>query len=514
MERMKTSAAIQKMHSDPDAKTGGVPKAPNSAVVSWAIVLGVLLLAASYWPVWLTLHRRWQQWSEFYSHGYPLLALAMYCLIDSRQHLLARSARPALLYAAGIAALFFEAIWLGAWLAQVEIVQQLLLLPLIFICAYLMLGWRASLLLGLPLALLLLGIPVWDYLIPLLQFMAMTATRLVFHLLSIPNRIDNNIIYLPGGIVEIAGGCSGLSFLLVSLALGLLYCRQNRLAVGSALAVIAVVALSGLSSNWLRVTSLALIGNYTAMRHPLMTNHFYYGWLIFFCCFLLTLLLLQRLPLKVMGDLDETPAAPVSLRRIVCVVGLGMLAPVSAAIIALYSSPPIQPRQQELVAMLAAQRWALSDESAQWHHGFTGFDRELHLRSADWPGVTLEIVRYAEQAAGKKLINSTNAVLADKRWSIEAQTVQRGDQAIEMILRGRDRERLLVWYWYEVGDRLALRSIEAKREQIVAALHGRRDGAWLALSLQCDTDCARERAVISHARPGADTLYRQLFQDR
>ena len=69
---------------------------------------------------------------------------------------------------------------------------------------------------------LIFAIPVWDNLNPVLLAVS---DKMVFYLirsLGISINIDSNIINLPYGKLEIADGCSGISYFLVTMVLGFL----------------------------------------------------------------------------------------------------------------------------------------------------------------------------------------------------------------------------------------------------------------------------------------------------
>ena len=82
---------------------------------------------------------------------------------------------------------------------------------------------------------------------------------------------------------------------------------------------------------------------------------------------------------------------------------------------------------------------------------------------------------------------------------------------MELVLRGSGDRRRLVWYWYDVGGRTALKPLAAKGWLLWARLHGREDSAQLALSLPCQADCAQEREVLATLVTPARDLYQALY---
>lgn len=130
-------------------------------------------------------------------------------------------------------------------------------------------------------AILVMGTPIWFVLVPTLQ--ALTASAVNWLLLRgrWPIYIEENLIALPSGMLEIAAGCAGLKFLQTALALTLI---EGFIARRSwpAMATIAVVAvLLAIVSNWLRVSIITLLALYLSPEHPWVLDHNWVGWLLF-----------------------------------------------------------------------------------------------------------------------------------------------------------------------------------------------------------------------------------------
>ena len=79
--------------------------------------------------------------------------------------------------------------------------------------------------LGLPLIYLVFMTPVLDVIVnPLHHPLQLLAARVVsglFHFTGVPTYLDGTFIYFPNGILEVALQCSGASFLISLLAMGL-----------------------------------------------------------------------------------------------------------------------------------------------------------------------------------------------------------------------------------------------------------------------------------------------------
>ena len=122
-------------------------------------------------------------------------------------------------------------VWLAAEVVQVQVGQQLAVLALVFVWAVAVMG-LAMIRHLLPVYLLmLLAIPIWDFLIDPLRIITVVIVQNSLEWLEIPALIDGFFITLPVGRFVVEGGCSGLNYMLTSLTLGLVYSMRylNRM---------------------------------------------------------------------------------------------------------------------------------------------------------------------------------------------------------------------------------------------------------------------------------------------
>ena len=120
------------------------------------------------------------------------------------------------------------------------------------------------------------------------------AVTICLSLINIPIFIQTYFIYIPNGIIHIAEGCSGLKYFQSAIAISIImnFLHQNNwrkiIILGLCSAVLAIIA------NWIRVLILVLVGYYSGIDHPLMTDHDNLGWVIFAAAALLPLFFIDR----------------------------------------------------------------------------------------------------------------------------------------------------------------------------------------------------------------------------
>jgi exosortase A len=132
-----------------------------------------------------------------------------------------------------------------------------------------------------PLLYLVFIFPFWGGLTDILQSMSVIAVTFMMGLTGIPTYVESQYVSIPAGTFEIADGCSGLRYIIVSLAISTLYIFLFIKSTKRAALFLAVAIIGGLITNWLRITILILIGHETDMTHSLMNDHNSFGWYIY-----------------------------------------------------------------------------------------------------------------------------------------------------------------------------------------------------------------------------------------
>jgi exosortase A len=132
-----------------------------------------------------------------------------------------------------------------------------------------------------PAAFLIFIFPFWGILAQPLQSLSVIAVTYMMSYTSVPVFVEATYVSVPAGVFEIAGGCSGLRYLIVSLAISSLFVFLNINKAKNAFLFILVAILGALLTNWIRITALILIGQYTNMESSLMADHNSFGWYLY-----------------------------------------------------------------------------------------------------------------------------------------------------------------------------------------------------------------------------------------
>lgn len=478
----------------------------------WRALAAFALVALGYvfFPTLVTLHNRWSEVSHSYSHGYLLVGVAIFLIWQVRDRLPGQwrpnawLALPLLLGASFL--------WFAGFATQLTLAQQVALPSLLWLVGVVALGWTAAMWLVLPALLLYFGIPLWDFLVEPLQRLTVLVTQAWLAWFEIPAYVRGFYIEVPTGSFEVAGGCSGLNYVLVASVIGLLHSYLNlsgwRRPAGLALAL-------GLAllSNWIRVFALVLIGYYTRMESELIEDHDGFGWVIFACAlvvyFLLSRWLLERGPAK---PAIAFPARaldwPLFTSRLWVACVLAMALPAWAQ---WYDS---RLAQQEKTGLPGPQAPEVRPVMPVWSPSYHGYDIEQGW-ALQIEGLPAELVAqtWHTQTQDRKLIYYANRLAPERQLIAVPPPQQFGDLKVNRAVIRAGASRRLVWWFYLVGDATASGGLEAKIHQLPAWLSGDPRASMVALSIRCNSaDCKGETIDAQLAENVANRL-RSILAD-
>jgi len=277
-----------------DASKAGMEWPAEGRVLAVLIALLALATMALLWPTSQSLLEAWRDTDNLtYTHG-PLVALVCLWLLWRRAGVLGTQPRR-VDWRAGVLTVLLSVAWLVLHRAGVQLAHQMLL-PLIAWCATCTaLGGRIARAAAFPFAYLYLAIPLWSLGNGLLQEITVHAVRALLASTSIPALVVGNLVHIPAGSFEIAGGCSGLHFFIVALAIAALHGELQGATPKARGLLLILAALLAMISNWLRVFTIIVAGYLTDMQHFLIqVDHYYFGWVLFAVVIVLFFLLANR----------------------------------------------------------------------------------------------------------------------------------------------------------------------------------------------------------------------------
>lgn len=411
-------------------------------------------------------------------------------------------------------------LWLGGALVSIAFVQQLAAVGILIGSIWMLIGDAAARRLLFPLAYLYFAVPEGEFLVPYLQDWTARVLVVLLRLAGMPVYLEGRMLSIPSGDWIVAEACSGINYLLATLAVGAVYAYLGFRSAWRRAAFMLLAIVVPLVANGMRAFGIVMIAHYSQYRYALGLDHFIYGW-VFFGVVICLLFMIGNC----FSDADEPeaarPAVPVATVR----------RPISAWLclaLAVAAMPRFAERFLErappAAATLALPRvsgWAGPEiESLPFGSEFVGEPSILtgrYTRDGETP-VWLQIAYYRAQRPGADLASQVNTFFDPKRWQAldehECDLPMPRAKAVARRLRGRQGE-WLSWQWFEVDGRLTTQRLDLKLWTGLARLRRSPAGAAsFVAAAEAGADPVRAEASIAAFVAAATPRLARLHEAR
>lgn len=450
---------------------------------------------------------RWNTRHEAYSHGYFLLLICLALILRQVPELRQTTRQPYWPAVIPLAAL--SMLWLFGAVTHVLALQQLALPAIIWCLLTALFGLETGKRLRFPFLLFYAAVPIWDVFNTPLQLLTVKVCTWGLELVGIPAFIEETQITIPGGTFKVAGGCSGLNYLLmigtVAAVYAHLYYRQfwhKFLLLGFAVAF-------GLLSNWIRVFSLVIVGHVSDMQSPMLGDHETLGWIAFTAClvpFFYVATLIEARD-KILKPVPASPQPELPIRKAwFAFIAATLLVSLSGPL--WFASANIHTQARDFDKALSSQSALFSyRKSPAWEPQFRNADGHLILQLPGNSAIQVHIVSYDSQDQGKELIQWGNNLTDGLEWQTSKINSMEGIPINKASIKSTIT-RAEVIYWYAVGVYFTNSPLKAKWYQFLSFLQGRQDAALLAIFYPCPGDyCSSTRDKAIAQIPQVNRLY-------
>lgn len=490
--------------SDADFALGGVAAGWRTA----GPAVGILLLAVLgiYWDTAAAMVGVWWR-SETFTHGFLIVPISGY-LIWRRRHALS-TIPPAPNLWAGVALVGLAGLWMLGRAAGVMLVQHAAMTAMIPAAVWMVLGTSVVRAITFPLGYLIFAIPAGESLIPpLMDFTAAFSVELL-RWTGIPVFWEGRYIALPTGNWEVAEACSGVRYLIASLAVGSLYAYLSYRRWWRRAIFVALAGLVPILANGVRAYGIIMLGHLSDMRLAVGVDHILYGW-VFFGLVMLALFWIGRLWQEHDGDQRATDVAhmPKGEHRpqgfyIACLSALAIAGAGPVAALWL-DARAAEAHSVTLQWPAGPGGWSGPRQAIEpWNLGFEDAGVRAHKVYAEGEhDIHVYLVHYPRERQGKELIRSRIQVFDQKQWRRIAGSRRRvtipGNGAAdiyETLVRSEHTNRAL-WHWYVMGGHATASAALAKLWGAWAWLRAQTTGSTLMVmgaDYEIHPDEARQR---------------------
>ncbi|WP_374500755.1 exosortase A [Zoogloea sp.] len=446
-----------------------------AAVLAW-VVAWYSGTAQEVFSIW------WR--SETFAHGLLVLPISGWLVWRNRDRLVGLQIGTAPVMALPILAAGFG--WLLGELASVASVTHAALAFILVFSLVGVLGFQLARPLAFPILFLLFGIPIGEFLLPVMMDYTAEFTVSALRLSGVPVYQEGLHFVVPNGRWSVVEACSGVRYLMASLMVGTLYAYLSYRSLHRRLLFLVAAIVVPIIANWLRAYMIVMLGFLSDNRIATGVDHILYGWLFFG----IVIVLMFWIGGHWREDLDpEVPRQLSPMKAGVARSGLARLVPLALAVAAaplvlhhLESSEALHPATASPIPALAiAAPWSgLAAPSVSFKPSFMGYREESLRHYANGKQVvSVYVASYADQQPGHELVQSQNALLLpnDLHWNRLAQSRGPDSGAGHWLVTSMARESAsaLVWSGYWINGRLVTNDYVAKSLLVLERLQGHPD---------------------------------------
>ena len=472
-------------------------------------------------------------WSELstFGHAFFIFPITVFLIYRLRHRLAGLRPQAAPWALALIAALML--VWAISDLANAMVAKQFAFVALWQAMFLLIFGWGVTSAAIFPLAYLYLAIPFGLSIIPPLQDVT---AHIVVHLLRLtgmPVFLDGYHIQIPSGSFLVAEACSGVRYLMVCLALGILAAYLFFHSWTRRILFLALSVVVPILANGIRAYGIIMIAHLSDYTLAIDIDHVIYGF-IFLGLVLLCLLGVGAL-LREAGPVRDSGAPAVTLAAAngpaerfggygaqILFAAVAVLAIFAVQVsISTAKTPPTSLATIRYEPVLGSVWQAVANkEVGSWKPDFRGMDAQLQQSyRGDGEQIDLHVAYYDYQREGAEAVSDLNRLVgARSEWQLleaDPVTVQVRNSVLSInsaLVQSRHRT-FLVWYWYWIGGENTSSRLTGKLLEMTATvMGGQRAGAVIALASEVKEDRERVEALLrsflQQALDGSATLFR------
>ncbi|KUM52649.1 exosortase A [Rheinheimera sp. EpRS3] len=436
------------------------------------LLLAVISLAyvMLYSSTWLDMERVWRS-SATYNHCYLILPICLYFFYRAKTPLITPSAPGYWLWLPAIGLILLQLIWLFGYAADIALLMHIAAVMSLQALLWLAFGNTNSRLHWFAIAYLIFLVPFGEELSPFLQNITADLTVVMLQVVNIPVYREGLYLATPVGLFEVAEACSGLRFLIASLAISALFAYLHYNKIWKQISFVVFMALLSVLANGVRAFMLVYIGEKTDMRFGFGADHYLYGWLFFGLVLMAGFWLGARFSDPTL-QLERRSKQHFSLQTKPSMLFL------TTAIIALTLSYRLSLKvmaEPAAVNNLAMPFASQPVEKSNWGINFINSLAQNHAQ--DTAGTEYFVARYGNKQQNGELINWQNNLFDKQLWQIQ-QRITGADSAI-LQLTSLTNEQRTVLYWYQIDEQRVVPELEVKVRQALSYLADDQSSAYI-----------------------------------
>ena len=445
--------------------------------------------------------------NETFTHGFLIFPITLWLIWQKRHFLSVITPVPEPRVFILLALIL--SVWFVSNVVDVQATQQLATIAIIISLVWLILGRQVLIYLSFPLLFLFFAVPLGQGLIPVMMEFTAHFTVSMVKLTGIPIYQDGLFFSLPTGDWSVVEECSGVRYLIASVALGTIYAYTSFTSPRKRMIFIIVAIVVPILANGLRAFGIVMIGHFSGMELATGADHLVYGW-VFFGVVIFIMFYIGSFwwdPVEVIPENTTSLTGNfINLKSFsyLSLMGLGLI--ILTRLYAYHINSNVitvdAPEKLEFTENFDAWQYD-PDRSLDWKPILNSTDITISktYRFGD-ELVQLDIGYYHQQQHGIEAVSSNNKLTNpyDGDWRITSQVdyMQTHLYVSEIEIR-KNESKLLIWQWYRIGDLQTPNPLIAKIfDAYNKIINGRTDASFITITTTQEGDISSSRLRLNN----------------
>lgn len=437
-----------------------------------------------------------------YSHGYLILAIASYLFWKNREAF--NDVANKINYLALGAFIAFYSAYSFGLIAGIEVIYRSVL-PFILVSAfYLILNPRSAKKLVFPTLFVIFAIPFWTLLNPPLQYIAAIVVSAMVEAWGVSAYLDGIYITIGVGTFEVAGGCSGLRYLLVIMTLCSLFSHLYLKNKKSMAKIFALGLALSFVTNWIRILILVLLGHYTDMQHEMIEDHNNLGWVLFVVFLYPLYIYANKLADKELtenkGEDKKENYSSSASTSVSVLISLVVVSLVSINTL-IKNELPDNAISKENLSNAFSEKWKKVDNKVIIKPELVGGEGQtFSFETTSGKNITATIHRYSNSSSDVELTDYRNRIYPEG-WSIAESSKEEieteiGKLQFQVIEIEKRRFNAIIFKINKVGNNYTTSNLKSKLLKLNALIERKKYSGTMIVSMECIRSCKDESEEI------------------
>lgn len=469
-----------------------------SSTLSKAWRVRALLLLTALFLI-ITLHREvyldlFETWLRSRAYNHCLLIPFIALFLAWREKLFLSEMAPEHSLAAVGFMLLNVLLMIVGTLLTIRAAQHIAVVGFVIALIWMLIGSPVAKKFWFPLCYLYFMVPEGEFLVPYLQDSTAHIVVTLLQWSGMPVYLDGRFLQIPSGSFAVAKACSGVNYLLASLAVGSMFAYMTFASMRKrALFMLFAIAVP-LIANGIRAYGIIMIAHYSDYRYAMGVDHFIYGG-VFFALIIFILFFIGRCfadtPRNARAELGSESALDARCSDLASIGVLFLGLTLSYAPFLVIGKLEDFPRAQAINSFPQLAEWKQTNLAPEMLGGkYQGAAQRSAARYTNIEGRTVDLVInvFESRSAQTELVSSGNRLYDTNSWRLAAKSASREDPGSqtaeiginELVLKGIRDERL-VWWWYQIGGTMARSGLGAKVREAQQKASGRYCGGALVV---------------------------------